>query len=393
MRLRRFAFAGALAGGVAVIVTLMLAGPGAGAAVTPDRWRPTRHPSPTPTRPSPSPTPTPTSSGGLTKAKILSTMASVDAYWIAHGTDQASNNWLNAAFNTGHLAYVRTAGLTDTYSLQWATNNHFALTNDSRGEFFPDPFASGDVYLDIQAYHPDPNNLTALRSRVADEVASVQSGHTSYWNYVDALNQGAPSLARLGVLDGNAADLSTMDTLFSYTRSHLLDTSTGLWWRDSNYVGTTTLWSRGNGWAAMAMAKVLDALPAADPRRAQYQSVLVSMAAALRNTQRSDGFWNVDLGDPNDFPGPETSGTAFFTFALAWGVNHGVLPAATYRPVVERAWQGMVSKAVRADGLLGYVQGTGSKPSDHQPVGSTDTTAFGVGGFLLAGSQLAVLEG
>ena len=129
-------------------------------------------------------------------------MASVEAYWIAHGTDQASNNWLNAAFNTGHLAYVRTAGLTDAYSLQWATNNNFALADDSRGEFFPDPFASGEVYLDIQAYHPDPSNLAALRGRVADEVASVQSGHSSYWNYVDALNQAAPSLARLGVLDG-----------------------------------------------------------------------------------------------------------------------------------------------------------------------------------------------
>jgi hypothetical protein len=329
----------------------------------------------------------------LTRAQIVATMASVDSYWIANGTGQSTNNWLNAAFNKGHLAYARTSGTTDSYTYQWCQNNGWALTNDSRGEFFPDPFATGEVYLDEDLLHPDPSHLAALRGRVADEVASVQAGNTSYWNYVDALNQAAPSLARLGVLDGNSADLSTMDTLFNYTRSHLLDTGTGLWWRDSNYVGTTTLWSRGNGWAAIAMAKVLDALPASDARRAQYQSVLVGMAAALRNTQRSDGFWNVDLGDPNDDPGPETSGTAFFTFALAWGVNHGVLPAAPYRPVVEKAWQGMVSKAVHADGLLGYVQGTGSKPSDHQPVTSTDTTAFGVGGFLLAGSQLAVLEG
>jgi rhamnogalacturonyl hydrolase YesR len=78
-------------------------------------------------------------------------------------------------------------------------------------------------------------------------VASVSAGHTSYWNYVDALNQAAPVLARLGVLGNNSAGLSTMDILFNYCKSHLFDSSTGLWWRDSNYLGTRTLWSRGNG--------------------------------------------------------------------------------------------------------------------------------------------------
>jgi rhamnogalacturonyl hydrolase YesR len=140
------------------------------------------------------------------------------------------------------------------------------------------------------------------------------------------------------------------------------------------------------------MTKILSAMPATDARRSQYQAVLVAVAASLKSTQRSDGFWNVDLGDPNDYPGPEASGTTFFTYALAWGINHGVLPAATYRPVVEKACRGMVSTAVHSNGLLGYVQGTGSKPSDHQPVGSSDTAAFGVGGFLLAGSQMVVLE-
>jgi unsaturated rhamnogalacturonyl hydrolase len=405
MRLRTFAFAGGLAGGVALVVTLLLVGPpDAGAAVSPARWHPSHHPSPTPSpspsrtpspspSPSNSPSPSPSPSGGLSRAQIVATMASVDAYWIANGTGQSTNNWLNAAFNKGHLAYAATSGTSDSYTYNWCQSNGWALINDSRGEFFPDPFATGEVYLDENLLHPDPSHLAALRSRVADEVASVSAGNTSYWNFVDALNQAAPSLARLGVLDGNTADLSTMDTLFNYAESHLYSSSASLWWRDGNYVGTTTYWSRGNGWAAMAMAKVLEALPASDTRRAQYQSVLVSMAAALKATQRSDGFWNVDLGDPTDYPGPETSGTAFFTYALTWGINHGVLPAATYRPVVEKAWQGMVSIAVHSNGLLGYVQATGSKPSDHQPVGYDDTTAFGVGGFLLAGSQLAALEG
>ncbi len=68
-----------------------------------------------------------------------------------------------------------------------------------------------------------------------------------------------------------------------------------------------------------------------------------------------------------------------------------MLAKADYQPVVEKAWQGMLSKAVAANGRLGYVQGPGERPSDHQPVTATDQAAYGVGGFLLAGSELTKL--
>ncbi|GAB2846938.1 hypothetical protein GCM10027176_58330 [Actinoallomurus bryophytorum] len=47
-------------------------------------------------------------------------------------------------------------------------------------------------------------------------------------------------------------------------------------------------WSRGNGWAAAAFAKVLRTLPAT--RTQEYRDRLTEMAAALRAVQRSDGF-------------------------------------------------------------------------------------------------------
>ncbi len=113
------------------------------------------------------------------------------------------------------------------------------------------------------------------------------------------------------------------------------------------------------------------------------------MAAAVTKVQRGDGFWNVNLGDPNNYPGPETSGTAFFTYGLAWGVRSGVLSAATYRPAVMKAWDGLLRTALQSSGRLGYVQGTGQQPSDHQPVGRNDTANFAVGAFLLASSEVA----
>jgi rhamnogalacturonyl hydrolase YesR len=116
------------------------------------------------------------------------------------------------------------------------------------------------------------------------------------------------------------------------------------------------------------------------------------MAATLARVQRSDGFWNVDLGNRRDHPGPETAGTALIAYGLAAAIDQGVLPAERYRPVVERAWQGLTTTALRSDGFLGYVQGPATGPAGGQPVRATDTAAYGVAAFLLAGAQLSALE-
>jgi unsaturated rhamnogalacturonyl hydrolase len=323
-----------------------------------------------------------------TRAQIIAAMKSVDAYWIAHGPNQAANNWQNATFNVGNLAFVTTTGVANHYTLPWCQHNGFNLATDHRGPFFPDPEATGEVYLDMQAFHPSAQSLAALRGKIKAEVASVQAGHNTYWSYVDALNMAMPSFARIGVLDKSPATLTAMQTLFTYARSRLYNPATGLWWRDGSFRGSGTYWSRGNGWAIMALVKVLKALPKTDPRRAEYEGIVKAMAAKLVTIQRSDGFWGPDLGMPTAM-GPETSGTVFFTFAITWGINTGLLTGVQYRNAVEKAWSGLMSKAVHGNGLLGYVQRPGSKPAT---AGPTDQAAYGVGGFLLAGTELARLE-
>jgi rhamnogalacturonyl hydrolase YesR len=78
------------------------------------------------------------------------------------------------------------------------------------------------------------------------------------------------------------------------------------------------------------------------------------------------------------------SGTGFFCYAMAWGLNHGVLNKQQYLPVVEKSWKAMVS-AVHKDGMLGYVQPIGASPD---AVNVNSTEVYGVGAFLLAGIQL-----
>ncbi len=112
---------------------------------------------------------------------------------------------------------------------------------------------------------------------------------------------------------------------------------------------------------------------------------------AARAVQRGDGFWNVSLADPDHFPGPETSGTAFLLYGTAYALRAGLVPARDFEAVAARAWHGLVATAVHPDGFLGYVQGTGDRPESGQPVGYGSTADFGVGAFLLAGTELALL--
>jgi rhamnogalacturonyl hydrolase YesR len=111
------------------------------------------------------------------------------------------------------------------------------------------------------------------------------------------------------------------------------------------------------------------------------------MAAALKKWQQPDGLWRADITHPNAIPNPETSGTGFMTFGMAWGINNGILDRATYLPVVKLGWQGLVSH-VDANGRLGYVQGVGAAPA---PASATSNAPYGVGAFLLAGSEVAKL--
>nr|WP_308042180.1 glycoside hydrolase family 88 protein [Streptomyces sp. 8L] len=94
---------------------------------------------------------------------------------------------------------------------------------------------------------------------------------------------------------------------------------------------------------------------------------------------------------PAALPGPETSGTVFFAYGTAYAVASGLVDRATYLPVAARAWNGLVATAVHPDGVLGYVQKVGDRPDSSQPVTYDSTADFGVGGFLLAGAELAGL--
>lgn len=113
------------------------------------------------------------------------------------------------------------------------------------------------------------------------------------------------------------------------------------WWCDERFRpdgvlspnGKPVVWSRGDGWVTAGHVKTLKALPASQANVAEYRSSLTQLVSSLRPIQRTDGFWNVNLTDPQHLPGPETSATAFFAYATAYTVRASLLPSATYLPL------------------------------------------------------------
>ncbi|MFF1453662.1 glycoside hydrolase family 88 protein [Streptomyces sp. NPDC058274] len=325
---------------------------------------------------------------------VADQMISAANYWVTNGTNLATPDWQNATFHVGNLALVRTTGQSNHKTYPWAQDNNYQLPTDPKQPFLPDNQAAGEAYLDLYTYFHPEIPLDSIRTRITDETAAVNAGHKDYWNYVDALNMAMPSFARMSQIDNNPAILDTMQQLFHYTEKEagghgLFNETHGLWYRDAHFAGTGVFWSRGNGWALAAMTKVLQVLPQDDPRRPEYLRVFKKMALTLSLTQRRDGFWNPDLLNPHHFGGPESSGTSLFTYGIAWGINTGILDARRYQPVVDKAWTALSTKALQPSGLVGYVQPDDTKPG---PAKTTDTTAYGVGTFLLAGQQMAKLQ-
>jgi rhamnogalacturonyl hydrolase YesR len=91
--------------------------------------------------------------------------------------------------------------------------------------------------------------------------------------------------------------------------------------------------------------------------------------------------------DPLQAPGPETSGTAFFTYGILWGVNNGYLSKKEFAPVIKKAWRYLTKMALQSDGKVGYVQPIGEKAIPGQVVDQNSQANFGVGAFLLAACE------
>ncbi len=328
-------------------------------------------------------------SAKLTKADLAKAMKIVADWQLNHMPEQAQYDWTFGALYAGFMGVpqpvagdkYKQAMMDIAENLQWSPGPRVEHADDQ---------AVGQMYLEQYFIHKDKKMLDPMKARLDAEIATPDDAKKPLWWWCDALFMAPPVFADMAVATGDKKYLTFMDHEWDITTDLLYDRSKHLYSRDASYLdkheknGEKVFWSRGNGWVMGGIVRVLKELPKNSPLRPKYVALLKEMAAETLAIQSKDGLWRPGMLDAESYPLPEVSGSAFVTYALAYGVNEKILNKKTYWPAVEKAWGGMLTH-IYADGRLGAIQPVGAAPGAFT---ETSSYVYGVGAYLLAGSEI-----
>ena len=333
-------------------------------------------------------------SSALTHAAVSAAAEKVASWELARTQPTFNRLWTYAALYDGFLAASKTTGDPRFHDAMVHMSEGFGwkLINDR----FPhaDDMALGKTYMDLYLESRAPVRMAQTKEVLDQLLVRPDDPAKLLWWWCDALYMAPPVLAKMAIATGDRRYLDYMDKEWWETSTSLYDLAEHLYFRDSRYFtqrqknGQKIFWSRGNGWVMGGLVKVLSVMPADYPTRPKYIEQFRQMADRLAAIQSKDGLWRSGLLDPDSYDLPEVSGSGFFTYAMAWGMNQGILDRAKFLPVVTRAWAGLISH-IYADGRLGSIQPIDGQPGVFKPSASY---VYGVGSFLLAASEVDKLS-
>ena len=343
-----------------------------------------------------------------TTAEVENVIRKVNTYWQTNNPAEVRSFWDNAAYHTGNMEVYKL--LKDkkmlNYSIRWAEHNHW------KGATEPDPakwkykqygegqdyVLFGDWQICFQTYI-DLYNMAPSKKKIAraKEVMSYEADSKAhdYWWWADALYMVMPVMTKMYKLTGEEKYLDKLYENLCYCDSIMLDNETGLYFRDGKYVypkhktasGKKDFWARGDGWVLAGLAKVLQDMPKTYKHYQFFADKFVTLAEAVKKIQQPQGHWTRSMMDPEQAPGYETSGTAFFCYGMLWGVNNGYLTKKEFEPAIEKAWNYLTTVAMQQNGKIGYVQPIGERAIPGQTVDANSEANFGVGAFLLSACE------
>ncbi|GHF97217.1 glycoside hydrolase family 88/105 protein [Thalassotalea marina] len=319
-------------------------------------------------------------------------------------------NWTNATLYVGMLELAEVSG--DERYQQWVVERgeQANWTRDTTYDKYPgriyhaDDYAVGQAYFDLYLQSGDKKMFEPIKNHLDWIMANRKTGSLEWkkgtdrltrWGWSDALFMAPPVFARLAAITNEQKYLDFMHEEYMATYNYLWDTEESLFFRDSSFFdareknGEKVFWSRGNGWVFGGLAIMLQDLPDTWQHKAFYQDLFKQMAKRLKGLQKPDGSWPMGLlGGVEGYPNKEVSGTGFFTYGLAWGINSGLLEKDEYINTVKRGWYALET-SIQPNGMLGYVQPVGAAPGDSGP---NKTEVYGVGAFLSAGAEVIRLQ-
>ncbi len=298
--------------------------------------------------------------------------------------------WTNAALYAGmfQLSEVSHYPKYINWLIEVGARNNWQLHERM---YHADDHAVGQTFLNLyQNIRLRRKHILQPTKAKMDSIMQSPKADDYHWDWCDALFMAPPVWVKLAKVTKDSTYLNYMHSQYKKTYNELWDNEAKLFSRDKSYLdkteknGKKIFWSRGNGWVFGGLALMLPDIPSEWSERQFYEDLFLQMAKTVKETQRADGTWSAGLlGTPSDYPNIETSGTSFFTFGIAWGINNGLLEKSEYEPVLFKAWNAL-EKAINLDGMLGYVQPIGAAPGESF---KNYTEVYGIGAFLAAGSE------
>lgn len=316
--------------------------------------------------------------------------------------DHGIDSWTNATLYIGMLEWAKMAD--DSTYHNWLLNigetSNWQIPANFKNypkyqKYHADELCMGQFYLGMFELYQEEKMVQSTKERV-DWImthlpdSSMNSSNKQSWTWCDALFMAPPVYVEMAFAKKNDEYLQFMDKEFKKTYEYLYDQDSKLFFRDGSYFdkreanGKKVFWGRGNGWVAAGLVRILQLLPEDSSYRPFYENLFKEFVPHLASLQNKGGFWHASLLDPTNYPSPETSATALITYAMAYGVNQGLLDEKKYVLLIDKSWNFLLS-AIDENGKLGWIQPIGANP---KKVTANMTAQYGVGAFLLAGSEI-----
>ena len=285
---------------------------------------------------------------------------------------------------TGDTTYLRHA---QQFADQFIGTDGTVLTY-KKSLYNMDRIQGGNFLILLNAIDPKPQYVAAiemLREQLSEQPRTEEGG---FWHkqvyehqmWLDGLFTGTTFYARYAAWKPEPEAWSDIAKQFlivdAHTRKanglnhHGWDESKQMGWSDSITGCSPETWGRAEGWYAMALCDVLELMPSDRPERAEIESILRRVAAALRTVQNSETHLWYQVPDRGGEEGNylESTCSAMYCYAFAKGARLGVLDK-SYREEAQRILEGLQAhKLIREeDGSLSLtdccaVAGLGGNP-------------------------------
>tara|TARA_R110001606_G_scaffold399261_1_gene582849 strand:- start:14778 stop:15944 length:1167 start_codon:yes stop_codon:yes gene_type:complete len=331
----------------------------------------------------------------LEKDVILGNITRVADYELNHPSthDQDldydyKNGWIPATFYVSLVPLYEATS--DSKYLEavkaWGAKTEWDLAPRFR---HADDIVCGQVYLDFYRHEREPVYINKLKIRMDSLIATKVPGRED-WSWCDALFMAPPVYMMAGNILNEEKYTKYADEMYWDVYDFLFDQEESLFYRDERFFtqkspnGSKLFWGRGNGWVLGGLARMIPYIKD-ETMKERYVSLFKKMSEKIITLQQEDNMWRSNLLDADHWAQKESSGSAFYVYALTWGINNGILESDKYGPIVEKSWKALSECINQETGMIGWVQPIGASPGDTK---ATTTFSYGAGAYVLAGVEM-----